>query len=211
LPSSQLYSLPLGDVAGVALSARLRGCADKVAELLAIRSTAQRRGRRGFFGTPEGLRRQGCRTPGYTVRRPDTWQAWHCRHFWGAAQTGLPSSWPHGLALRGGAGVALSALLSGCADRVAELLAIRSGARRRGRRGTFGTPEGLRRQGCRAPGFTACRSETGRRGTLGTSDGAVRSQDCRAHGYGAAAQRRGRRGAFGTSQGLRKQGCRALL
>ena len=65
------------------------------------------------------------------------WQGWHFRHSRGAAQRWLPHS-PAirvtsrnvvaevGAGLRSVAGVALSALLRGCADRAAELLAIRS-------------------------------------------------------------------------------------
>ncbi len=101
----------------------------------------ERRGRRGAFGFPKGLRRQGCRDSGDTSFLK-TWQARHFQH----------SCW-------------------GCADKKAEVLAVQFADQKRDRRGTFSTSAGLRGQGCRITALRSAAQTRCRRGTFCTPEG----------------------------------------
>ena len=137
------------DVAGVALSALLRGCADRDCRAGTVATEVgaglHRRGRRGTFGTPEGLRRQVIAA---------------ARRLYGSPVDLWLQRWARASERRGRRGI-FGTLMKGCADSdcvagcTAHRLELRLQRWARSLqgvavRGIFGTPEGLRRKGCRA-------------------------------------------------------------
>ena len=103
-------------VAGMAFSAFLRGCAEKVAGLLNLI----------VFSAPAR----------------NKWQAWFSLHSWRATLRWWRNSWLYGSRSKLVAGVALSVFLGSCAEVEAELLAVLLRLEIRRRRGTLGTPDG---------------------------------------------------------------------
>ena len=142
-------------VAGVALSALLRGCAQGGCRTLwlSVVPCSPGCGRSGTFGTPEGLARGGWR--GSLAIRGHGSQGvaggWALSALSeGAAHRQLPYS----LAILPAPRVWQEVWLRGCAEVFGTPVAIRPGSEvvacgRPPKCGTFGTPEGLRTGGCR--------------------------------------------------------------
>ncbi len=109
MPDSLATRVRLQSVAGVALSALMRGCAEIGARLSGYTGQPPQCGRGGFFGTPEGLRGRGCRT--LWLYGPDsTAHVAGVAFIQGAAQRWVTDSLATRVRLHSAAGVALSTL-----------------------------------------------------------------------------------------------------